>query len=382
MSNSPEKSAPLEDQELAELRVGLDAVDSEILRLLNIRAEFSLKTGRLKAHTGSPVFRPAREQALLAALENRNTGPLPSAHLRAIYREILSSSRALQQPLRVAFLGPEGTFSHMAAREYFGTAMLCKAKKTLHDVFEAVEKGNCDLGMVPLENSLNGSVGQSLDLFASHQNVHVQAEWISRIRLSLMRPAQQDEAGAPPCLDGISVVYSHPQPLGQCTQWLRENLPAARQVSVESTAVAAQRAAQEPGTAAIGHAGIAATLGLHVLAEGIEDTADNWTRFFIIGPQKTETDGANTSSLVFSLADKPGSLAAVLNAFAHASINMTKLESRPMRHVRWKYLFFTDVDCNLDDPAHAPVLEAVRSHCHSVRVIGAYITKERDCGCA
>jgi len=356
--------------ELAELRAGIDAVDSEIQRLLNKRAEFSLKTGRLKAGAGVPVFHPDREQALLAALEARNTGPLPALHLKAIYGEILSSSRALQEPLRVAFLGPEGTFSHMAAREYFGSAMIYEAKATLHDVFDAVEKGDSDLGMVPLENSLNGSVGQSLDLFASHRNAHVQAEWSSRIRLSLMSGARS--------LAEISVIYSHPQALGQCALWLRENLPSARQVQVESTAAAAHRAVAEAGSAAVGHAGIAPNLGLRVLASGIEDIADNWTRFFIIGPRPADSAGANRSSLVFALADQPGSLAAVLNAFAAAKINMSKLESRPMRHERWKYLFFADVDCNLAHPAHASLLESVRSHCHSVRVIGSYLSAVRD----
>ena len=348
---------------LDQARVAIDALDSDILTLLNRRAGYSIAVGRFKAGSGAPIFRPGREQALMEKLLSANPGPLPAEHLRAVYREILSSSRALQLPLRIAYLGPEGTFSHMATLEYFGESLIYQPKGHLADIFEAVGNGACELGVIPLENSLNGAVGQSLDLFATH-DVHVQAEWFSRIRHSLMSRERS--------LAAIKTVYSHPQALGQCAAWLRQHLPNARQLSLESTAAAAHRALEEPGSAAIGHAGIAPRLGLAVLEQGIEDQSDNWTRFFAIGPTPVDTQDADTSSLLFSLADKPGSLAAVLRCFAEAGINMSKLESRPMRGERWKYIFFVDLDCNISSPAHLATLERVREHCHSLRILGAY----------
>ncbi|MDR2161788.1 MAG: prephenate dehydratase [Desulfovibrio sp.] len=351
------------DSRLDGLRDTIDAVDAELLALLNRRAAASLEVGRLKAETGAPVFRPGREAALLDRLIAANAGPLRGEHIRGIYREILAASRSLQRPLRIAFLGPEGTFSHMACLEHFSSGVLCLPMNHMADIFEAVENRDCELGVVPLENAVHGTVAQSLDLFARHE-VFVQAEWISRIRLSLMSRSSS--------LAGIRVVYSHAQPLGQCAAWLRLNLPQAGQIPLESTAAAAHLAAREEYSAAVGHPGLAENLGLTVLASGIDDIPDNSTRFFVIGASPLTEQEADKSSLLFVVADKPGSLAEVLNILARAGINLSKLESRPLRGERWKYIFFADLACDITAAANAPTLEAMREYCLRVRVLGAY----------
>ena len=347
---------------LSDLRTQIDDTDARILEMLNRRARLSLEVGRLKARMGIPVFRPKREEALLQRLMDANDGPMRDEHLMAVYREILSASRDLQRTLHVAYLGPDGTFSSVACLEYFGHSITAEAMPTLADVFNAVERRDCEFGIVPLENSRHGTVGETLDHFAVH-DVHIKAEWISRIRLSLLSKESS--------LADIRTVYSHSQPLGQCAAWLRANAPSARQVSVESTA-AARRAAREKGAAAVGHAALAERLDLSVLFTGIEDCADNKTRFFIIGPGPYNDEGksAAKSSIVFALADKPGSLASVLGTLASAGLNMSKLESRPMRGEQWKYLFFADIDSDIN--ASPRVLEAMREHCLKLRVLGAY----------
>ena len=353
------------------IRHDIDAIDNAILELLNRRAAASVKAGGFKRETGAPVFRPEREMLLMENLLDKNTGLLPNTHLRAIYREILSSSRALQLPLKVAFLGPEGTFSHMAATEFLGSSMDYWAMPRFDDIFEAVENRDCALGVIPLENSLHGTVVQSIDLFAAH-TVHIQSEWFSRISHSLMSRGTS--------LAAVKTVYSHPQALGQCAAWLRANLSQANLVSVDSTAAAAHKVLSEPGAAAIGHGDLAPRMGLSVLARSIEDLSDNWTRFVCIAPEpspaptngKAKEDGAIKTSVLFTLADRPGALAAVLQRFAEAGVNMNKLESRPKHLERWKYIFFCDVSCDLTDKKHAPLLETLREHCHSFRILGAY----------
>ena len=360
---------------LEDLRREIDAIDHAVLELLNRRASASLAVGAVKRGQGSPVFRPEREGLLVETLLDKNSGPLPNTHLRAIYREILSSSRALQGPLNVAFLGPEGTFSHMAAVECLGNAATFRPMSRFDDIFEAVETRDCELGVIPLENSLHGTVVQSIDLFADH-SVYIRSEWFSRITHCLM-----SREGS---LSDIRTVYSHPQALGQCAGWLRDNLPHAELLSVDSTAAAAHKVFAERNAAAVGHGALAPRIGLSVLARNIEDTCDNWTRFVCIGPDPVplqvcgdgREDAGVKTSVLFTLADKPGALAAVLQSFAGAGVNMNKLESRPMRMERWKYIFFCDVSCDLTDAKHGPLLERLRELCHSFRILGAYMSGE------
>ncbi|HBW17153.1 MAG TPA: prephenate dehydratase [Desulfovibrio sp.] len=350
-------------QRLQAIRVTIDGLDRDLLALLNRRAALSLEVGRIKSSDPGIVFRPFREREVYDNLEAANDGPLPDEHLRAIWREIISSSRSLQRPQRVAYLGPEGTFSYFAGMEFLGRAMDYRPQPGLPDVFRAVHDRQCELGIVPLENSLQGTVGQSLDLFLQHE-VFIQAELFCRISHCLL--------GTAAALADIDTVYSHPQPLAQCGGWLRAHLPKARIIPTESTAAAARRAAGEAGAAAIGHRSLADLLGLNVLERGIEDQPDNWTRFVVIAPAPADQQGREKTSMLFSLPDKAGALAGVLELLAREGINMKKLESRPLRGEKWQYVFFVDVECDLGTERYARLVEELRTLCHTLRILGSY----------
>jgi len=344
-------------QTLDALRQRINAVDDAIVELLHERARLSRQVGSLKE--GATVFQPFREKEVLDRLLSLPGDDLPPEHLRAIYREILSSSRSLQAPQTVAYLGPEGTFSHRAAMEYFGSSAIYHPQPSLGGVFRAVGTAACRLGVVPLENSLHGSVAETLDLFL-HHNVHIVAELFCRVRHALL-----GHPGTP-----IQRVLSHPQALAQCASWLREHLPGAQLLAVESTAKAAQTAASDPHSAAVAHPG-AAQGPLQVLATDIQDLPDNWTRFAVIsqGPVAVRRD---KTSLLLTLPDRPGALASVLSLLAEAGLNLTKLESRPLRAEKWKYIFFMDVESDLSDAQYAEVLRHAASRCHSLRILGSY----------
>lgn len=348
---------------LEEIRGDIDAIDSELLALLNRRAALSLEVGRLKQDRQDMVFKPFREKEVLARLAGANPGPLPEDHLRTIYREILSSSRRLQRPQIIVYLGPEGTFSYFAGVEYLGHCGEFQPRSTLHDVFTAVTGREAELGVIPLENSLQGTVGQSLDLFLQFE-VHVQAEIYCKISHCLL--------AMPGRIADVTRVYSHPQALDQCSAWLRANLPAAKIIPVESTAAAGRRVLEEPGSAAIGHVRLADMLGLAVLARRIEDQQDNWTRFLVIGSVPAGEGNRDKTSMLFTLPDKPGSLAGILNLLAREGINLKKLESRPLRGEKWKYVFFVDLECDLSGRQYQRVLSDLRENCHTLRILGSY----------
>ena len=351
------------EQQLERLRREINEVDREILGLLSRRAEISLEVGRIKTSTEDSVFKPFREKDVLQKLLEGNSGVLPEDHLRAIYREIFSSSRSLQRPQRVAYLGPEGTFSYFAGVHYLGHSAQFEPADGLEDVFSAVRKRDTDLGIIPLENSLQGTVGQSLDLFLRY-DVHIQAEIFCKISHSLLSSTED--------LASIQVVHSHPQALQQCTQWIRSNLPNAGIVPEESTAAAARRVMDKRDEAAIGHPALAQLLGLKVVKKGIEDLPENWTRFLIIGSTAPPPGNQDKTSLLFTLPDRPGSLASVLNLLAREGVNMKKLESRPMRGEKWQYVFFTDVECDLSKKEYVNLMQDLESACHSLRVLGSY----------
>lgn len=376
---APAPKSPASAQRLSAIRGEIDRVDQELLALFNRRAALSLEVGQIKAHASDIIFKPLREREVLDGLAARNPGPLPEEHLRAIWREIFSSSRALQRPQNVAYLGPEGTFSYFAGVEYLGHAARFHPCADIAQVFEEVSAGRCELGVVPLENSLQGTVGVSFDLFLKHE-VFIQAELFSRISHCLLSDA--------PSLAAVRTVYSHLQPLAQCGGWLRAHLPNAGLVPVESTAAAANRAAGQKDAAAIGHGKLADMLGLGVLARRIEDEPGNWTRFVIIGATPARTpqggvvprptpgghSGADKTSLLFTLPDKSGALSTVLDLLAGHGINMRKLESRPLRGQCWKYVFFADVESDLENPRHMRLLEQMREVCTSFRILGSYPT--------
>ena len=356
---------------LADIRIEINNVDRQLLTLLNQRAALSQEVGRIKQGAPGVIFKPLREHDLLDRLAAQNSeigGAFPEEHLRAVWREILSSSRALQRPQQVAYLGPEGTFSYFAGVEYLGHAATFQPCRDIAEVFAAVNSNQCELGVVPLENSLQGTVGVSFDLFYKY-DVCIQAELFSRISHSLLT----NERG----LSDIQTVYSHPQPLAQCGAWLRTHLPNAALVPVESTAAAARRAAGLAGAAAIGHERLADLMGLTSLASRIEDEPGNWTRFVIISLRRgleAPTQAADKTSMIFTVPDKPGALSGILDLLAKNGINMRKLESRPLRGQTWKYVFFADVECDMTDPTHAAIVAQLNNICNTFRILGSYPT--------
>ncbi|MBU4526184.1 MAG: prephenate dehydratase [Desulfomicrobium sp.] len=353
-------------QRLTEIRTQIDSLDEQLLGLLNKRASLSREVGQLKSDSLDIVFKPFREKEVLSRLNALSPGILPEDHLRAIYREILSSSRRLQQPQAVAYLGPEGTFTHLAGLEYLGRSMDFTPCPTLHDVFLTVASRKADLGVIPLENSLQGSVGQSLDLFLQY-NVYIHAELFSRISHALLATNAD--------LASVRTVYSHPQALAQCSGWLRTNVPQAVVVPTESTAAAAAQAEREgDGFAAIGHPRLVERYGLKAVALDIQDLPDNWTRFLVIGPTPTVGSSRDKTSLLFTTPDRPGALAAILNLLADQGLNLTKLESRPLKGEKWKYVFFMDVECDLSQEQYENTMNNLTSLCHTMRVLGSYPT--------
>ncbi|MCA1743112.1 MAG: prephenate dehydratase [Desulfovibrionales bacterium] len=348
---------------LEEIREQIGSIDSGILDLLNKRAGLSLKVGEIKSQSKDSVFKPFREKKVLNSLVEKNKGPLLDDHLRAIYREIFSSSRSLQQKQRVAYLGPEGTFSYFAGVEYLGQSADFFPKAGLEDVFRTVDIREVELGIIPLENSLEGSVGQSLDLFMKFE-VYVHAEVFCRISHALLTQEKN--------LSSITRVYSHPQALQQCSVWLKNNLPGVAVIPDESTASAARRAAGEKGAAALGHKNLARIFHLNIIEQGLEDVPDNWTRFLVIGANPPETGSREKTSLLFTVTDKPGSLVEALSVLSRKGINMKKLESRPMRVEKWRYVFFTDVECDLTAEEYKDVLRELAESCHFLRILGSY----------
>lgn len=376
MDDKKDHWPPATGGRLKEIRREIDTVDNDLLRLFNRRAALSKEVGEIKARDRGIIFKPLRERDLLDKLAQANPGPLPEKHLRSIWREILSSSRALQRPQNVAYLGPEGTFSYFAGLEYLGHSAQFHPCRDIAQIFEEVTNGHCELGVVPLENSLQGTVGVSFDLFLKH-DVAIEAELYSRISHCLLSNA--------PSLAAIDKIYSHPQPLAQCGSWLRSHLPDAALIPVESTAAAARRAVGEENAAALGNGKLAPLLGLEILGRAVEDEPGNWTRFVIIAPAATgdahipqasgpDKKGADKTSLLFTLPDKPGSLSVVLDLLARKGVNMRKLESRPLRGQPWRYVFFADVESDLNNPKHGDLLRELAQACTTFRILGCYPT--------
>jgi chorismate mutase/prephenate dehydratase len=360
------------DQSLDGLRAKVSATDRKIVKLLNARADLSRAIGRIKAEEGREIYDPAQEAAVCESLAAVNQGTLPQDALMAIYREILSASRALQSPVAVACLGPEASFSHLAVRSHFGASTTISLQKTIYQVFDAVERGKAAWGVVPVENSLEGAVNLTLDRLVATP-LKIRGEILLRIGYCLLS-AEQDAAG-------IHKVYSHPQALSQCQNWLRMNLPQAELIETESTAAAAALMPGTPGGAAVGSRMAAEIYGLNILEENIEDHASNTTRFLIMGTaagtgQRTGTD---KTSLVFGTPDAPGALYRALRSFAERGINLLKIASYPARRElgknsrpSWEYLFFADADGHEDDEHIRACLRDLEASTSFMKLLGAY----------
>ncbi|MFP4474837.1 MAG: prephenate dehydratase [Desulfatibacillaceae bacterium] len=346
-----------------ELRKEINALDGSLLELINRRLEVAIKIGTIKKAEGKPVTDFAREKAVIERLQEINPGPLPAQALKYIYREIIAASRRIQQPLKVSYLGPEATFTHLAAMNHFGRGTSFVAQASIKDVFEEVEKGRCPFGVVPVENSMEGAVNHTLDLFFG-SDVGISAEVYNTISHDLLSLAEE--------VDRVKRVYSHPHALAQCRLWIRKNLPGVERVECASTSEAARRAAKDPDSAAVASSLAGQVYNLNVLAPQIQDASHNVTRFLVIGRDHPARSGMDKTSIMFATPHRPGALFTVLQPIADRGVNMVKLESRPSKSASWHYLFFVDLEGHIQDDPVREVFEEMRELCSFIKWLGSY----------
>lgn len=350
-------------KKLEGLRAGIDAVDQEIVRLLDERARLARRIGEIKHAEGLEAYAPARERKVLNRVGTLSQGDFPRSGLEAVFREIISSSISLEAPLKIAYLGPESTFTHEAARRAFGTSVEFEPYATVSEVFAQVERGEAQHGVVAMENSIEGAVTHTLDeLMASPL----------KICGEVYLPISQNLLSREVSLKEIKTVCSHPMALAQAATWLRHELPHAVLEEVESTAEAARRAAEEPGVGAVGSVLAAEAYGISILAKNIQDTRINATRFIVLGRSWAGPTGKDKTSVVFSVKDRPGILKDALSAFSNEGINLTRIESRPSRRRMWTYVFFADFQGHPEEERVARALKALEEYCPYVSLIGAY----------
>ncbi len=348
--------------ELDDLRRRVDELDARIVRLINERAELARRIGEIKHQNDAALYVPARQQAVYDHVAELNEGPLPDECLRAVYREIMGGCLALERRLKVAYLGPEGTFTHAAARANFGDSVEFVPVATMEEIFDEVERGRADYGVVPVENSTGGGIQETLARLLTSP-LSVCAEIVLEIHHALMALGGADE---------VRRIYSRGEVLRQTRRWLQEHMPGVELQAMASTSAAAEKAAAEPGAAAIGNASLAAVHGLRVLADRIEDYAHNVTRFFVLGDHISEPTGDDKTAVLCSARDKVGALHDLLGPFKRHGINMTKIESFPSPTEPWRYYFFIDF---LGHPAQeetSRALEEMEAECVSFKVLGAF----------
>jgi len=346
---------------LKQLRDRIDAIDDDILRLVNQRAELAREIGSLKG--GGLIYRPEREAQVVHRLQDRNPGPLPAGAVVRLFTEIISACRALEQTLSVAFLGPRGTFSEEAALKHFGGQVRSQPCASIDEVFRQVEAQQVGYGVVPVENSTDGAVGRTLDLLLATA-VHICGEVLLPVHQCLMSKSALGEA--------ISKIYAHAQSLAQCHEWLNQNLPHAERVSVVSNAEGARQASLETHSAALGSQAAAAAYQLNVLFANIEDQPDNTTRFLVIANQEAAPSGRDKTSLAMSTLNRPGAMHDLLAPLAEQGVDMTRMESRPSRTGMWEYVFFVDLKGHQREAPVARALEELRRRASFLKILGSY----------
>jgi chorismate mutase/prephenate dehydratase len=350
--------------ELAPLRAAIDAVDRAILSQLNERARLVEAVGAIKARDSLPVYSAAREREVIAALGAANAGPFPTAAIEPVFRQIISATRSLEGPQRIAFLGPAGTFSHLAARRHFGESAQFVPLASIDAVFGAVERGEIELGVVPVENTTEGVVTRTLDAFVASE-VAIAGETVQRIVHCLLSQSGRRE--------DVRRVASIGQALAQCRVWLDAHLPGIERIETESTAAAATLAAQDAGVAAIASSLAGEAYGLVAVATGIEDRRDNTTRFLLLARTAPARSGRDLTSVVFTVRKaQAGALHQLLAPFARHGVNLTSIQSRPMPGKPFEYLFFFDLEGHRDDAAVAKALAEAAAVAHSARVLGSF----------
>lgn len=369
--SNPQGKAPMQSEALGALRVQIDSIDQQLLSLLNRRAQVAEQVGEIKRAEGSPFFRPDRVAQVIEKIQHNNTGPLLNQHVASIWREIMSACLALEAPQRVAVLGPAGTFCEEAAVEYFGSAANLIYCTSFDEVFHATAAGTAQYGVVGVENSTEGVVARSLDLFL-RSPVHVVGEVSLLVRHNLLRQTSD--------LNGIEVVMAHPQALAQCQNWLTSHLPHAERRAVSSNAEGARLAANNPTWAAIASERAAAQFALHIVSHAIQDEAYNRTRFAVIALPQTmampPASGKDCTSLVVSVPNRPGAVHDLLVPLKNNAVSMTRFESRPAKSGQWEYYFYIDLAGHPSQPHVAAALKELQSLCAFYKVLGAYPTTD------
>ncbi len=345
------------------LRKTVDSVDSQILKLLNKRTRIILDIGKVKKKKKKAVYVPGREKEVYEKLISKNKGPLPCESLKAIFREIMSSSLQLERPIRTAYLGPEFTFTHLASLKKFGSSVNYTSCGTITDVFSEVEKDRADYGVVPIENSIEGAVNHTLDMF-----IDSDLKICSEIYLEISHSLLSKETNK----NRIKRIYSNPQVFGQCRLWIESNLPKVELVEVSSTAKAAQLAATERGAGCVASELAAGKYNLKTLSRSIEDSTHNVTRFLIIGKTEAKPTKKDKTSIMFSVKDRAGALHDSLVPFKNHGINMTKIESRPSKVRAWEYYFFVDLEGHYQNPKVKKALEELKKVSSYMKVLGSY----------
>jgi chorismate mutase / prephenate dehydratase len=348
---------------LKPLREKIDVIDTQLIALLNQRAAVALEVGEVKKHFNAPVFRPEREQQVIARLQEMSDGPLADDHISAIWREIMAASRALEQDIHVAYLGPVGTYSEQAMHEYFGQSVEGLACTSIDEVFRSVEAGAAEFGVVPIENSSEGAVSRTLDLLLQTQLL---------IGGELALPIHHNLLAQSVDLTGVKRVCAHAQALAQCQHWLSANAPQLERQAVSSNAEAARMAAEDPTIAAIAGDRAATQYGLQIVSGLIQDDPHNRTRFVMIGKQPTGASGYDKTSLIVSVANEPGAMFKLLEPLARHGVSMTRFESRPARVGTWEYYFYIDVEGHRDEPHVAAALAELGQKAALLKILGSY----------
>lgn len=344
------------------LRQAIDELDEKIINILNKRTELAIAIGKLKAELKKTVYMPDREQSIYEHIKKINKGPLDEETLMAIYREIMSGTLMLQKPMKVAYLGPPATFTHLASLKKFGSRVEYIDANTITDVFSEVERNRCDYGVVPVENSIEGAVNHTLDMLVD-SDLKICSEVLLDISHNLLANCG---------LKQIKKVYSNPQVFGQCRLWLESNLPNRELIEVSSTTKAAELAAKKKNAAAIASSLAAKFYQLRIIAESIEDSPHNVTRFLVIGKNAANLTGKDKTSIAFSVKDRVGALHDMLVPFKKAKINLTKIESRPSKKKAWDYYFFVDFQGHMNERHIQQALKHLERKCHFLKVLGSY----------
>ncbi|MBI3398905.1 MAG: prephenate dehydratase [Deltaproteobacteria bacterium] len=350
-------------KKIKEIRAKIDALDDRILELLNRRASLVIELGKIKLEGKQDFYAPEREKEIYQRLTQNNKGPFPNQALKNVFREIMSASLSLEKPLKVAYLGPKATFTHQACMQFFGLSAEFVSEKDIADVFDDVERDKADFGVVPIENTTEGVVSHTIDMFST-SDIKICGEITMEVALSLLNKTGK--------VEDVKKIYSHPHAIAECKEWLKEHVPDIPVFDVSSTAMAAQTASEDQYGAAIASEFAAALYDLQVVEKKIEDHANNYTRFLVIGKKNPDKSGDDKTSIMFAIKDTPGALYKMLKPFAERGINLTKIESRPQKGKAWEYIFFADMDGHVSDSKVSDALKELEAQCSFMKILGSY----------